>query len=77
MSYKGSEWRKWDLHVHTPISINQHYGGDRDDVWEKYVSQLEKLSENYPIVIDLFYVDIQYLSAKNDGLPFNYNRTSV
>ncbi len=25
---KGSEWRRWDLHVHTPKSIIQGYGGD-------------------------------------------------
>jgi len=33
---RGSEWRKWDLHVHTPSSLIQHYGGDTDEVWEKF-----------------------------------------
>ena len=23
---KGSEWRKWDLHVHTPASYDWHGG---------------------------------------------------
>lgn len=23
----GSDWAKWDLHVHTPLSIIQSYGG--------------------------------------------------
>ena len=23
---RGSEWRIWDLHVHTPLSIENNYG---------------------------------------------------
>ena len=40
MSYlKGSEWRKWDLHVHTPFSyLNNQFGNDLDE----YVRQLFK-----------------------------------
>jgi len=40
MSYlKGSEWRKWDLHVHTPFSyLNTQFGNDFDE----YVRQLFK-----------------------------------
>lgn len=34
---RGSEWRKWDLHVHTPESIlNNHFGND----WDTYVKKL-------------------------------------
>lgn len=34
---RGSEWRKWDLHVHTPRSVlEQHFGGD----FEKYAKAL-------------------------------------
>ena len=40
---RGSEWRKWDLHVHTPSSLIQHYGGDTDEVWEKFILDLESL----------------------------------
>lgn len=47
---KGSEWHKWDLHVHTPKSIIQHYGGDTDDVWEKYISDLEALPKEYKVL---------------------------
>jgi len=58
MEYKGSKWRKWDLHVHTPISIHQDYGGDNETVWEKYVTQLETLT-NYSVigVNDYFTID--------------------
>lgn len=50
MIYKGSQWRKWDLHVHTPISIHQEYGGDREEVWDKYVEQLENLKHPYSVI---------------------------
>lgn len=34
---KGSEWRKWDLHVHTPESVlNNGFGAN----WDEYVRQL-------------------------------------
>ncbi len=36
---RGSEWRKWDLHVHTPFSIlNNGFGND----WDEYVKILFK-----------------------------------
>jgi hypothetical protein len=34
---KGSEWRRWDLHVHTPCSVlNNGFGSD----WDVYVKKL-------------------------------------
>src|SRR5258707_15050365 len=34
---RGSEWRKWDLHVHTPASVlNNNFGVD----WDAYVQIL-------------------------------------
>ncbi len=50
MVYKGSEWRKWDLHVHTPISIEQEYGGDKEEIWKTYVTELENLSNPYSVI---------------------------
>jgi hypothetical protein len=47
---KGSEWRKWDLHVHTPKSIIQHYGGDTNENWEKFICDLENLSEEFKVI---------------------------
>lgn len=38
---RGSDWRKWDLHVHTPLSIEQGYGGANE--WEKYFDDLRAL----------------------------------
>jgi predicted metal-dependent phosphoesterase TrpH len=34
---KGSEWRRWDLHVHTPESkLENQFTG-----WEDYISAIE------------------------------------
>ena len=45
MTYKkfprGSEWSKWDLHIHTPCSIVQEYGGNTEEAWGKFISDLE------------------------------------
>lgn len=58
MINKGSEWNIWDLHVHTPASIFHRYGND-DDVWEKYISDLEKLPKEFKVigVNDYFFID--------------------
>ena len=34
---RGSLWRKWDLHVHTPSSIINDYGGDNENTWEQFL----------------------------------------
>ncbi len=47
---RGSEWNKWDLHVHTPNSIIQHYGGDTEEAWEKYITDLESLPDEFKAI---------------------------
>jgi len=49
---KGSEWRKWDLHIHTPASFyhdfkffNREEEEYQGDIWEKYIYELEKVSD--------------------------------
>ena len=37
---RGSWWGRWDLHIHTPASIVQHYGEDNEETWEKYITDL-------------------------------------
>jgi len=34
---RGSEWQKWDLHVHTPASATDHSLGDD---WDNYIDKL-------------------------------------
>lgn len=47
---RGSEWRKWDLHVHTPFSIEQEYGGYTGETWEKFISDLERLPPDIKVI---------------------------
>jgi energy-coupling factor transporter ATP-binding protein EcfA2 len=47
---KGSEWRKWDLHVHTPFSIYQRFGKNDEETWEKYIKDLENLPEDFAVI---------------------------
>lgn len=47
---RGSEWRKWDLHVHTPKSIEQNYGGDTEEIWEKFISDIESLPKEFKVI---------------------------
>ncbi|HUZ58278.1 MAG TPA: AAA family ATPase [Hanamia sp.] len=56
---KGAEWRKWDLHVHTPKSIYQKFGIDDDATWEEYLTDLESLSDDYAVlgINDYLFID--------------------
>lgn len=73
MYSKGSEWRKWDLHVHTPESgMANEFGSD----WDKYVQSLFKKSiENNIAVIgltDYFTID-GYKKLVRDYLQMKIN----
>lgn len=77
MSNRGSEWNKWDLHVHTPLSIVQNYGGDNDDIWEKFILDLERLPKEIKVlgINDYFFIDgyKKVLDYKNEGRLKNIN----
>lgn len=47
---RGSEWRKWDLHIHTPYSIEQEYGGYTPQNWEKFITDLEALPSDIKVI---------------------------
>lgn len=50
---KGSEWRKWDLHVHTPASFEHGY-----PVWNEFIDELEKINDIAVIgITDYFTID--------------------
>ncbi len=51
MDKRGSIWRKWDLHVHTPDSIKQAYQSSaNEDTWELFIRDLESLPEEFKII---------------------------
>lgn len=42
--YRGSAWRLWDLHVHTPESYQQDFeGSTHEEKWNKYLERLRGL----------------------------------
>ncbi len=46
----GSIWNKWDLHIHTPFSFEQHYGGNNEETWEKFICDLESLPPEFKVI---------------------------
>ena len=50
MNTRGSEWRKWDLHVHTPASLCSEYGGDNDEIWEQFIQRIENLPSDIKVL---------------------------
>lgn len=65
---RGSEWRKWDLHIHTPASILNNGFGDN---WDLYVKRLYNTLINKEIAVvgitDYFTID-GYKKIKNEYL---------
>src|SRR5687768_12940745 len=45
---RGSTWRKWDLHVHTPASLVHSYGAG--DCWSRYLTALEQLPSEFKVI---------------------------
>ena len=58
---KGSEWRKWDLHIHSPMSGLANEFPKKDDGlpdWDKYVEKLEALTDIPAIgITDYFLIE--------------------
>lgn len=49
--FKGSDWIKCDLHIHTPESFFHVYGDKNDpETWEKFISDLEVLPSEFKII---------------------------
>jgi len=68
---RGSEWKRWDLHVHTPLSLVQHYGGDTNEAWENFIKDLEKLPKDFKVIgiNDYIFLDgyKKVIEFKNSG----------
>lgn len=62
MYLTGSEWRRWDLHVHTPgTALNDQFGG-----WEEYLAALEANSEVKVIGVTDYMTITNYSRLKAD-----------
>ena len=69
---RGSVWSKWDLHIHTPKSIYNNYGGDKEYIWERFITYLENLPEEVKVIgiNDYYFIDgfekvMEYKFKKN------------
>ena len=71
MNTRGSEWRKWDLHVHTPASLCSEYGGDNDEIWEQFIQKIENLPSDIKVlgINDYLFLDgyEKVLKYKKEG----------
>lgn len=78
---RGSEWGKWDLHIHTPLTKlnnNYHIGGEQD-IWGCFCEKIEQSDvsafgvtdyfsvTNYLLFIDKFRE--KYPSSKKEFFP--------
>ena len=61
---RGSEWRKWDLHIHTPgTAKNNQYPSDSN--WTEYLATLERHNDIAVLgITDYFSID-NYIKAKS------------
>jgi len=61
MSYpQGSVWRKWDLHIHSPLSLMNNQFPKRSDGtpdWDAYISRLDELQVSVIGITDYFTID--------------------
>jgi exonuclease SbcC len=63
MTNKGSQWSKWDLHIHTPkTKLSDHYlVGEGEDVWEKYCKTIEESDVSVFGITDYFSVENYFI----------------
>jgi hypothetical protein len=68
---RGSAWRRWDLHVHTPDSFENSFGG-----WDGYVQALEAVNAVSVLgVTDYFFIDgyRKLLDLRSQGKLTNFD----
>jgi len=69
---RGSIWRKWDLHVHTPSSFHHAYSGsNKEEQWEGFLTDLENLPPEFKVlgINDYIFLDgyKRILEEKRNG----------
>jgi ABC-type lipoprotein export system ATPase subunit/uncharacterized protein (UPF0335 family) len=55
---RGSEWRKWDLHIHSPgTKKNDGYKGSTGNIWDEYCKRIEDSDVQVFGITDYFSAD--------------------
>ena len=71
--YRGSEWRKWDLHIHTPgTKLNDNYKPiGTENIWETFCSKLNASDVSAFGITDYFSVENykNFLIENNNYFP--------
>lgn len=69
---RGSEWCRWDLHIHTPKSIIQNYSGDNQAAWDAFIIKLASLPSDIKVIgiTDYLFCDgYEYLLTRRSEIP--------
>ena len=63
---RGSEWRKWDLHLHTPETklANKYKSEDSQNIWDSYCEKIENSDVEVFGITDYFAIS-NYFSFKD------------
>lgn len=77
---KGSLWRRWDLHIHTPgTKKNDQFSGNTiDEKWQKYIENINNSKEEIAVigVTDYFSIDNYFTfleKVKNGEITKNFD----
>jgi ABC-type lipoprotein export system ATPase subunit len=65
---KGSVWRRWDLHIHSPASaLNNHFeGSDENEKWSNYIEALKTIRNISVLGITDYYSIEGYLRVRSE-----------
>lgn len=75
----GSIWRRWDLHIHSPLSVlNNQYpkNSDGSPKWDEFMNKLEEINNISVIgITDYFFIDgyKKILEFKKNGRLSNFD----
>lgn len=73
---RGSEWRKWDLHVHSPASVlnnSQFVGSTVEEKWQNFYLALSEIQDVSVVgITDYFSID-GYLKIINELSFLNFD----
>ncbi len=59
---RGSEWRKWDLHIHTPFTkLNNNFIVEKGDVWDEYCKKIHDSDVEVFAITDYFSADNYFI----------------
>ena len=65
---RGSEWRKWDLHIHAPgTKLNDQFKpvNRHEDIWDQYCRKLDQSDVQVFGITDYFSADAYFMTKKH------------